>query len=116
MSRSDAQRIQDIVVAARRASSITADGRDAFDADWRNVAAAERMLHIIGEAAAKLSDAALTEYPDVPWRLIRRMRNVITHEYHKVEPDMIWDTLVSSIPPLLDHLTSKSESEDGSLL
>lgn len=113
MSRSDAQRIRDIIVAARRARSIAADGRDAFDAEWRNVAAAERMLHIIGEAAVKLSDAALAEYPDVPWHRIRRMRNVITHEYHKVELDMIWDTLVASIPPLLDHLTSESDSEEG---
>ena len=113
MSRSDAQRIQDIVLAARRDRSIAADGRGAFDADWRNVAAAERMLHIIGEAAVKLSEAALAEYPDVPWPRIRRMRNVITHEYHKVELDMIWETLVSSIPPLLDRLTSDSDSEEG---
>ncbi len=64
MSRSDDERLRDIVFAAQRLAEITADGRKAFDSDWVRSAAAEPMMLVIGEAASKLSDEAKSAHED----------------------------------------------------
>lgn len=51
MTRSDDQRIADIVEAGDHLAALVADGRSAFDRDWMRQRASERLLEIIGEAA-----------------------------------------------------------------
>ncbi|WP_420621156.1 DUF86 domain-containing protein [Candidatus Poriferisodalis sp.] len=101
MSRSDSERIGGILKAAEIAGRVAAEGRQAFLDDWKNIPTAERALHIIGEAASKLSDETIARYPDVPWRQIRRFRTLITHEYHKVDREALWETLEKSVPTLV---------------
>ena len=104
MSRSDAERIGDILRAAERAALIVSEGRAAFLADWKNLLAAERLLHIIGQAANGLTAETVERFPQVPWNLIRGLRNRITHEYHKLDNEVIWETLAVSVPELADAL------------
>ncbi|MDE0678021.1 MAG: DUF86 domain-containing protein [Acidimicrobiaceae bacterium] len=114
MSRSDEERLGDILRAAEIASKIAAEGEHAFASDWKNVPAAERALQIIGEAATKLSDDVLARYPGVPWRQIRRFRTLITHEYHKVDAQTLWDTLEKDIPWLVAILSDESPGAEQS--
>ena len=53
MSRSDEERLGDIVEAARRLAEITSAGWESFSSDWMPRAAAERMMHVIGEAMCR---------------------------------------------------------------
>lgn len=105
MSRSDSERIDDILRAAERASLIVSEGKAAFSADWKNLLAAERLLHIVGQASNGLSAETIERFPQVPWNLIRGLRNRITHEYHKLDNEVIWETLAVSLPALADALT-----------
>lgn len=114
MSRSDEERISDILTAAELASKIAAEGHQALVSNWKNIPAAERALHIIGEAATKLSDDALARYPDVPWRKIRRFRTLITHEYHKVDQQTLWETLEKEVPALVEMLTGNTRETEQS--
>ncbi len=109
MSRSDDERLNDILHAARRLSEITAAGREAFDSDWVRSAAAERMLLIIGEAAGKLSDEAKSSRPDIPWAAMRAFRNFVVHEYHKVDYELLWEAMSHDIPQLIEALTGDSQ-------
>lgn len=104
MSRSDEERIGDILKAAELASKIADEGEQAFVSDWKNIPAAERALHIIEEAATKLSDETASRYPEAPWSQIRRFRTLITHEYHKVDPGTLCDTLDKSVPALVEMI------------
>jgi uncharacterized protein with HEPN domain len=54
-----------------------------------------RELGVIGEAAKALSDEFKTERPDIPWRSIVELRNVLTHHY--------WDTAWALIEQILDE-------------
>ncbi|WP_420444316.1 DUF86 domain-containing protein [Candidatus Poriferisodalis sp.] len=110
MSRSDSERIGDILAAAEIASKVAAEGRQAFLSNWKNIPTAERALHIIGEAATKLSDETAARYPDVPWRQIRRLRTLITHEYHKVDHEALWETLEKSVPTLVRTIREGSQA------
>lgn len=105
MSRSDNQRLEDILHAARRLIEITADGRETFENDWVRSAAAERMMLIIGEAASKLSEEAKSARPDVPWAAMRAFRNFVVHEYHKVDRALLWEAMSRDIPQLTAALT-----------
>ncbi|WP_420444282.1 DUF86 domain-containing protein [Candidatus Poriferisodalis sp.] len=104
MTRGGEARIQDIIEAAGMAARITAEGRSAFYDDWKNIPVAAQMISIIGAAASRLSDTTTASYPDIPWDDIRGMRNFIAHEYHNIEPEIVWETLRTSIPELVRSL------------
>lgn len=60
--------------------------------------AAEAILHRIGEAVARLPEVFVTAHPQVRWRLMRGMRNLIAHEYQIVDPAIEWNTLAHELP------------------
>ncbi len=104
MSRSDEERLRDISRASERAREIVRGGEQAYRDEWMRGLAAERLLHIIGEAASKLSDDTRSRYPEIPWDEMRSFRNFITHEYHKIDSKRIWLTLENHIPVLAKAL------------
>ena len=56
----------------------------------------------IGELVNKLSDEFQQEHSEIAWYQIRGMRNVITHGYGTVDPDVTWETIQVDIPKLKD--------------
>lgn len=60
----------------------------------------ERSLEIIGEAVGKLDEGFKRAHPDVPWRKIRSLRNIVTHMYWGVDYDIIWHVVTHDIPTL----------------
>jgi hypothetical protein len=48
-------------------------------------------LQIIGEAARVISQEFKARYPEIPWRDVSDLRNLIIHEYFRVNLDIIWD-------------------------
>ena len=85
-------RLHDILEAARliaRYINGTTDGD--FRADTQKQDAVIRRIEIIGEAAAHLSEATRREIPDLPFRRMRGMRNMVAHEYAKVDLRIVWE-------------------------
>lgn len=62
-------------------------------------ATAYRIL-AIGEAAMGLDDAARARYPQVPWRQILGIGNILAHEYFVRESEIIWETDKTGLPVL----------------
>lgn len=56
----------------------------------------------IGELVGQLSDGLKNERQEVPWKLIKDMRNIFAHDYSRVDNEIVWDTLRRSIPELKD--------------
>ena len=48
-------------------------------------------LSIIGENANKLSPEVKARHPALPWRDMIAFRNIVSHEYHRVAPDRVWE-------------------------
>jgi len=42
----------------------------------------------------------MSEPPQIPWRKMRGMRNVMAHEYWSINVDVVWETVATSIPDL----------------
>jgi uncharacterized protein with HEPN domain len=75
---------------------------DAFVADDRTRDAVIRNLEIIGEAAKNLPADKTAAAPQVPWRLVCGMRDVLAHGYFGVSIKVVWDTATTQIAPLQD--------------
>jgi uncharacterized protein with HEPN domain len=56
-----------------------------------------RNLEVIGEAARKLPSEIQNKSPDIEWRKIVAMRNVLTHEYFGVNTQIVWDVVQNKI-------------------
>lgn len=103
MSRTDAERMDDIQAAIARCMAYRARldsvelGEMAYDAILRNLA-------VIGEAVKALPDDFKREHPGTPWPSIAGLRNVVVHEYFRVNPDMIRDIVDNQLAPLLDEI------------
>jgi len=62
--------------------------------------AVTRNLEIIGEAAKHIPAAIKKKYPDVEWKKIAGLRNILAHEYFGVDKDVLLDIIANKIPEL----------------
>jgi len=69
-----------------------------FESDGKTQRAVYMSIHQIGELVGRLPEAFRALHPDLPWRGIRQTRNIISHEYVKIDLDIIWQTITQSIP------------------
>jgi uncharacterized protein with HEPN domain len=75
-----------------------------FADDRKTIDAVVRNFIIIGEAASHLPDDFIEQHPDLPWREMRDMRNIVVHEYFGVDTLIIWETVKNNLPPILPLL------------
>jgi uncharacterized protein with HEPN domain len=97
-------------------SYIEGMGKDDFLADKRTQQAVILNIVIIGETATKLlkdHETFLDQHPDVPWRNMKGMRNRIAHGYFDINLDVVWDTVQTALPQLLERLPAILEDADG---
>jgi uncharacterized protein with HEPN domain len=98
-------RIRDILDAIAEVQIFTR-GMDyeSFKEDDKAVRAVEMNFIIIGEAASQIPAEVEEKYPEIPWNLMRAMRNRIVHAYFEVDEKLMWDTIQNDLPPLVSEL------------
>jgi uncharacterized protein with HEPN domain len=74
--------------------------KDTFLKSQTLILAFERSLEIIGEAVGQLDASFKDDHPDIPWRKICGLRNIVTHVYWEVDYDIIWQAVTVEIPRL----------------
>jgi uncharacterized protein with HEPN domain len=74
--------------------------RDAFIENYVLRRAAERALLIISEAAKALPRDLTDRYPEIDWRGVRGLGDVLRHDYERVDPDTLWEILAEKLPEL----------------
>jgi uncharacterized protein with HEPN domain len=77
---------------------------DAFYTDIQVQDAVVRRIEIVGEAARRVSQETRDKYPQIPWREMTSMRNLVIHEYDVVDIKQVWDTVQNKLPPLVEEL------------
>ena len=113
MSRKDWRiRVEDIVEAAMDVAEMTAD------MDFDNFVASKPVrlgvlycLAVIGEAARHVPADVQARHPEVEWRLMNDMRNVIIHDYSGVNLHVVSVAVRNDLPPTLERLRRLLESE-----
>jgi uncharacterized protein with HEPN domain len=61
-------------------------------------------FEILGEAARRLSDEFRQAHPEINWRRIIGLRNILIHRYDEIRQQTIWQTVTSELEPLLLQL------------
>jgi uncharacterized protein with HEPN domain len=85
--------------------------REDLDADRLLNLALVRPLEIVGEAASRVSPEERAHNPEIPWPQIIGMRNRLIHGYDLVDFEILWQTVVDDLPPLMAALESILSSE-----
>lgn len=77
-----------------------------FEENIEKQDAALRRIEIIGEAVKNLSNTTRTQYPDIPWKEMAGMREVVIHQYFGVTLGMIWRVATSDLILLKEKMST----------
>jgi len=104
----DKNRIEHILESIKDIETfLTNVSQEEFINDKLKRLAVERLLEIIGEATNHISDEILYKKDySTPWRQIVATRNIITHEYFRVDYDVIYKIAINNIIPLKNEVES----------
>lgn len=100
-----AERVRDILGAVERIQTYTgALTYEQFCADQKTVEAVQLNFIIIGEAARSIPDDVTAEHPDIPWKEMRGLRNIVVHGYFGVSVSVLWQTVSTDLPSIVGPL------------
>ena len=90
-----------------------------FLADGKSQRAVNDSIIVIGEAANRIMQVATQLQHDHAtfWEQLQNandMRNMLAHEYFRVDAAIVWATVKNNLPELGDHLTAYLAGQSGS--
>jgi uncharacterized protein with HEPN domain len=83
-----------------RIEKYTKNGREAFFAEKMIQDAVIRNLEVIGEAAKRVAIEFRKEHPEIPWRGMTALRDVLIHDYAGVDLNQVWQVVERELKPL----------------
>lgn len=100
--------MRDMLESARSIQRYVAGvSHERFMADAEKQDAVLRRFEVIGEAASRASAEMRAAFPEIPFRAMRGMRNIIAHDYGEVDLDLVWQSAQRDIPALVAKLSGK---------
>jgi uncharacterized protein with HEPN domain len=101
MSRDFRLYLDDILEAIHQIRTYVADqNEETFANDRKTQDAVIRNLEIIGEAAGNLPEQVRKGDPEIDWRKITALRNILIHEYFGINLPIVWDVVQTKLGPL----------------
>jgi uncharacterized protein with HEPN domain len=112
MARSLEAILSDILGAIEGVTDATRDTEyEAFVKSWVLKHAAQRAIEIISEASRRIPPQLKTQHPEIPWRNIETIGNILRHEYHNVADDVVWEILRKRLPSLKQAILEMAGSQ-----
>jgi len=98
--------IEDIYNDLRLILEFTAGmSSDDFISDRKTQYAVCKALENMGEASKRIPEFIRKKFPQVPFRKMAGLRDVVTHDYDGISYDMIWTLIIRDLPPLEEPLS-----------
>ena len=90
--------LDDILEAIHQIRTYVTDQDEAaFAADRKTQDAVIRNLEIIGEAVGNLPEQIQKTAPEIDWRKIKGLRNILIHEYFGINLPILWDVVQTKL-------------------
>lgn len=106
MSRNIILYLDDILTSIGKIERYTANLTQAsFAADERTFDAVAYNLQMIGEAVKNIPDDLRACYPQIEWRKIAGLRDILAHAYFSVDDEIIWDIVQTKLTGLRECIT-----------
>ncbi len=96
----------------RKIESYTSGGRESFMTSPIQQDAVIRNPEIIGEAVKNISGHTLASYPEIPWRRVSGLRDLLIHRYMGVDPEEVWSIVVQDIPALKEVVLQMCDAQE----
>jgi uncharacterized protein with HEPN domain len=101
----DLDRAEHILEAIDRINNfIEGVSEDAFLKDEKLMYACYANMIIIAEAASRITKETKKKIDKIEWQLITGFRNIIIHEYFRINWRLIWDVIENNLPVLRDEI------------
>ena len=101
MARKVAHVLHDILEAIERVEEITRNtSLSEFEQSWKLRWLVQRAIEIISEASRAIPDELANTRPEIPWRKVRGIGNVLRHDYEGLSDRLIWNVVVDELPRL----------------
>ena len=105
MSRDPGLFVDDMITACEKIErSVARRSRSVFESDEQAFDAVLKNLEVIGEAAKRLPPEVKESHPEIAWRDLAGLRDIIVHEYFGLDLDIVWDVVENRVPILLVQL------------
>ena len=105
MSRDVRLFLDDMITACEKIQRYLAGRpREAFEQDEQAFDAVLKNLEVIGEASKRLPAPFRDSHPEIEWREIAGLRDIVVHQYFGLDLDIVWDVVTNRVPDLLVRL------------
>ena len=106
----DRSNLVDILEASRLAGTFIANTTlDEFLVDPMRQSAVIRQLEVIGEATKRLSQECRDEHPDIPWKQMAGMRDILIHAYDHIDMDQVYRAVKNTLPQVVVQISRLAE-------
>jgi uncharacterized protein with HEPN domain len=103
--------LEDILQAITKIRKYTSGMSAAtFAGDAKTFDAVIRNLEVIGEAAKTVPEAVRLSHPEVDWKKIAGLRDVLIHQYFGVDAELIWDIIQNKLTALEEQIRAIMKS------
>jgi len=97
--------LEDILEAANKIRRYTFGmSREMFSADEKTLDAVIRNLEIVGEATKGVPDEIRLQHPEIDWKKIAGLRDILIHAYFGIDVEIIWDIVQTKLPVLEEQI------------
>ena len=106
-------RAEDILEAIEETQSfIEGFSFEEFAKDKKTIKAVGANLLIIGEAANNIPEEIRARHSEVPWQVMRAIRNRLVHAYFDIDPHILWETCKDDLPKLVEPIRKLLNDKD----
>jgi uncharacterized protein with HEPN domain len=101
MTRDHTLRLKDILDNITQLENSTSDcDYEEFIENADKKKAAAKCFEEIGEAVKNIPDEITSRHPSIPWNDLARMKDVLVHQYFRIDYDIIWKAIKETLPGL----------------
>jgi len=77
---------------------------DDFLSDRKTQRAIEKCLGNMGEASKRIPESIRKKYPEIPFKQMSQMREIVVHDYDGINYMIVWETVTKELPPLEERV------------